>query len=421
MSASDVSPPVEDVVIVGAGIVGLCTALSLLERGVKPLLIDPNDAGQQTSYGNAGVLSTWSCVPQSMPGMWKNVPKWLLDPEGPIALRWAYLPKFLPWAMQFFAAGQKSRVPAIADAMLALHKPTMDLYRKHLEGTGSENLVQDSYYLFTYKNAADANLDTYEWRLRSDRGAPLEKFTGGQVQELEPALSTDYQAVIAIKGQGRTTNPGKIGTVFAEKVTRAGGQFLRQHVRGLQTDENGCTRIATDGDDVLAKKVVLCAGPWSQELLKPLGYKLPLEAERGYHIMFKDPGVVLTHSVMATDTKFAASSMEGGLRCAGTAEFAGLDSPPNYKRAYMLKGVAKRLLPGLNVDDTEVWMGQRPSFPDTLPVIGPLETHPSIICAFGHGHQGLTAAPMTGELASMFACEATPNSDLSAFAASRFD
>lgn len=406
--------------VVGAGIVGICTALSLQERGVKVTLIDPNPPADAASYGNAGVISTWSCVPQSMPGLWKNVPKWLLDPEGPVSLRWSYLPTFLPWMIKFFAAGRAERIPAIADALLQLHRPTVDLYRHHLAGTGKEDLVRDSMYVFVYRDPAMPNLDHLEWRLRLERGVPLEKVDAATLHDIEPDISDDYKAAVLIKGQGRAYDPGAIGKALAEKFERAGGKLLKARVMAVNPLEGGRVDIQTDQGNWFADKVVLSAGPWSAELLKAHGLKIPLEAERGYHIVFTDPGVTLNNSIMVTDSKFVVSSMAAGIRCAGTAEFAGLDHPPDYRRAHALTGPARRLLPGLNTEAHDVWMGQRPSFPDTLPAIGEVPGVPGVIAAFGHGHTGLTAAPETGRIAAMIAVGETPNIDISAYSLSRF-
>lgn len=406
--------------VVGAGIVGICSALSLQERGLAVTLIDPNPPAEAASYGNAGVISTWSCVPQAMPGLWKNVPKWLLDPEGPVALRWSYLPKFLPWMIQFFAAGRADRIAAISDAMLQLNRPTIDLYRRHLAGTGHEDLVRDSMYVFAYRDADGANLDNLEWRMRSERGVPIEKVDGKTLLDIEPDISPDYKSAVLIRDQGRAIDPGAIGKVLVEKFQRAGGTLLQAKVLALKPIDGGRVELQTDQGVKTAERVILSAGPWSARLLKSHGLTVPLEAERGYHIVFTDPGVTLNNSIMVTDSKFVASSMSMGVRCAGTVEFAGLDHPPDYRRAHVLAGPAKRLLPKLNTEAREVWMGQRPSFPDTLPAIGAIPGLPGVIAAFGHGHLGMTAAPMTGKIVAGLAIGEMPNIDISAYSLTRF-
>ena len=410
----------ETVGVIGAGIVGICTALSLRERGLDVTLIDPSPPAEAASFGNAGVISAWSCIPQSMPGVWKNVPKWLLDPEGPVALRWPYLPRFFPWMTKFFAAGQADRIPAIADAMLQLNRPTVEMYRRLLQGTGGEHLVRDSMYVFLYRDAAKADTDSLEWRIRRDRGVPFEKIDAATLRDVEPDVSTAYDAAILIHGQARALDPGAIGKVLAEKFQRMGGHILQAKVVAVSPREDGGVRIQSEQGLHDFDRAILTAGPWSAKFLASFGVKVPLEAERGYHIVFDDPGVTINNSLMVTDAKFVASSMETGVRCAGTAEFAGLDHAPDYRRSEVLAGPAKRVLPKLNTESRQVWSGQRPSFPDSLPMIGPVPGAPGLIAAFGHGHLGLTAAPMTGQLATQLAIGETPNIDITPYDVTRF-
>ena len=415
---SSISDPT--VTIVGGGIVGICCALSLIEKGAKVRLIDRDEPGQGASYGNAGVISPWSCIPQSLPGVWKNIPKWLLDPEGPVAIRPGYALKALPWALKFLREGRADRVRAIAGAMETLNRPNVDLYRHHLSGTGQEGLLQDAWYVHVYRKAADANLDGLAWRLRVEHDAPVEALSGEQLREIEPDLSTDYQAAIVIKEQARALAPGRIGQVLAEKLLSLGGEILRSTVHTLAPREGGGWRIVTDRGELESPRVVLAAGAWSARLLEPLGLRIPLEAERGYHMLFKDPGVALRNSIMEVDAKFVSSSMEMGLRSAGTAEFAGLDAPPDYRRAEIFKRLTKRMLPGLNTGDTEVWMGTRPSLPDSLPCIGEVPGRPDLFTAFGHSHYGLGMAPETGRIVAELVTGASPNLDLSPYAIDRF-
>ena len=395
-----------DVTILGAGIVGITTALSLTERGFKVALIDQNPPAEGASYGNAGSLSPWSCVPQSMPGLWKSIPGWLLDPEGPVALRTGYAIKFLPWAIKFFQSGQEYRLPAIADAMMALTRPTVTLYRHHLKGTGSEELVRDSVYVHVFRNAADADLSKLGWRMRSERQVPLEVVKGDALREIEPALSQQFGAAVLIKQQGRALDPGGIGKVLAEKAQTMGVSFMRCRVESLIPEADSTWRINTDTGPVKANRLVVAMGAWSGKLMQDLGIKAPLEAERGYHLVFRDPGVSLNNAIMNVDAKFVISSMLAGVRCAGTAEFAGVDAAPDYRRARVFKKLAKDMFPDLNVDDVQEWMGPRPSTPDSVPYLGEVPGFANLYAAYGHGHTGMTMAPKTGEIiASLIAGE----------------
>ena len=410
----------EPVTIVGGGIVGICCALSLLEKGAAVRLVERDEPGQGASFGNAGVISPWSCVPNSLPGIWRNIPRWLLDPEGPVAIRPRYLLRATPWALKFLRAGRRNRIPAIADAMAALNRPSVDLYRHHLAGSGHEGLLRECYYVHAYREAAATDLGDFVWRLRRDHGTPLEVVDGDQLREIEPDLSPEFQAAIIIKDQARALSPGRLGAVLADKVRSLGGEILRASVERLAPREGGGWRLTSDHGEIEAQQVVVAAGAWSALLLEPLGLSLPLEPERGYHMVFRDPGVSLNHSIMAVDAMFVVSSMEMGLRSAGTAEFAGLEAPPDYRRAQIFKRLTKRLVPGLNTNDCEEWMGIRPSFPDSLPCLGEIPGQPGLFAAFGHAHCGLMMAPMTGRVVADLVTGATPNLDLAPYGVERF-
>ena len=386
------------VTIVGAGIVGICTALSALQRGNQVCLIDPSPPASGASSGNAGVISPWSCVPQSLPGLWKNIPKWMLDPDGPLRIRLSYLPKLLPWTIKFLKAGQTDRIPRISDAMDVLVRSNTKLYRQHLGGTGHENLLVDSLYIHTYRNENRASPHDLGWKLRQLRGADVEVVSGGALREIEPALSPDYTSAMLIKDQARTVSPEKLGQVLAEKFCQLGGEIRCASVLKIMPVDGGNWWLDTNSGDISAEKLVISAGAWSTQLLKPLGLSIPLEYEHGYHLMFSNPGVTLSHSVMDVDFKFVTSSMTGGIRSAGTAEFSGLNGSPDYRRARIFSHLTKKMLPALNTDNSIEWRGTRPSLPDSLPCLGAIPRYPNLFAAFGHSHFGLGMAPQTGEI-----------------------
>lgn len=405
--------------VLGAGIVGICTAISLAEKGWSVELIDRNDPASGASHGNAGVISPWSCIPQSMPGLWKQVPGWLLKPDGPLSLRWSYLPRMLPWLSRFLKAGTPDNLRAIAEGMNALNRPNVDLYRQHLKGTGKEDLLKESMYVHAFRDAADADLNTLAWRIRADFGVPMERIGQGELQDVEPEISPEYKAAILIHDQARAVDPGALGRALFEKALRHGVQFHKVEVQALRPAGDGWTLVTTDGE-IAAQKLVMAAGAWSARLLEPLGIKIPLEAERGYHLMFANPGITLNNSIMDVAGKFVASSMIDGIRCAGTAEFAGLDAPPNYARARVFIKLAKRLFPRLDTSEVIPWMGTRPSFPDSLPAIGELPQHPGLFAAFGHCHYGLGMAPNTGRIVAGLVSREPTNLDLSPYSITRF-
>ena len=409
-----------DVIVVGAGLVGICCALSIVEAGLSVKLIDRDEPGQGASFGNAGIISPWSVVPQSMPGLWKQIPSMVFGADGPLSVRLTHLPKLVPWGLRFLRNGNREQVVKAADAMELLNQSNIEMYRRHLSGTGHEHLVRDSMYVHAFRDARKASLDALGYAIRREKGAVLEKIDRAELRDLEPALSVEFEAAILIKGQARAMAPGKIADVLAQKAKRLGVEIVKANVEAIHPGENGGWTAETDSGNHGAERVVLAAGAWSARLLKPLGVDLPLEAERGYHVEYADPGVSLNNSVMDVDNMFVASSMDDGLRVAGTAEFAGLDAPPNPKRIASLGRLAKKMLPMLDDRVVKTWMGVRPSMPDSLPVLGELSPHKGLIAAFGHAHYGLMMAPKTGKIIADLVAEKPTNLDLSPFSPDRF-
>ena len=409
-----------EVTVVGAGIVGICCALALVEKGFRVGVIDRAGPAEGASYGNAGVITPWGCVPQSVPVIWRKIPKWLIDPEGPVSLRLGYVPKFIPWALKFLRAGRSKHITATADAMSALSRPSVDLYKALLKNTSHEQLVADCWGLYIYRNLSAMKHDDVKIRLRKERKAPMEFVDGKTLREIEPAISTEYQAAHVIKDQARAVMPGKLGKVLAQKAKSLGVNFTRSSVHAIKPDVGRSWELILDGETATTGKLVIAAGAWSAGLLASVGVRVPLEAERGYHLMFTNPGVSLRHSITDVEATFVVSSMEEGVRSAGTAEFAGINALPQYKRAHVLARLTKRMLPGLNIDDAQEWMGTRPSFPDSLPCIGQVAARPNLYLAFGHGHLGLTMAPKTGRVIADIISNQQPDIDVSPYRAERF-
>ncbi|QYX56564.1 FAD-dependent oxidoreductase [Roseovarius sp. SCSIO 43702] len=408
------------VTVLGAGIVGICTALSLAERGVPVRLVDRGDPGQETSYGNAGVISPWSVIPQSMPGLWRQVPRLMWGHHRPLGVRLGFWPRMIPWGLRFLANGSEARVREVADAMSVLCAPSVDLYRRHLSGTGHEGLLVDSSYVHAFRESSRATLDALDARIRMEKGARLEIIGADELRRLEPALSPRFEAALLIHGQARALAPGRIATVLTDKARGMGVEVIRSETRALVRSGEGWRITCADGT-YDAPRVVVSMGAWSMRLLAPLGLRLPLVAERGYHVEFADPGITLANSVTDTDAKFVASSMEGGLRVAGQAEFGHVDAPPDPRKHARLIRLAQEALPGLDTARPTLWMGRRPSFPDSLPVLGAVPGLPGLHVNFGHSHYGLMMAPKSGEILAEILTGTTPNAPLAPYRADRFD
>ncbi|WP_308442981.1 FAD-dependent oxidoreductase [Jannaschia sp. AI_61] len=406
--------------VLGAGIVGICTALSLAERGVPVRVIDRGPPGQATSFGNAGVISPWSIIPQAVPGIWRQIPGLMLGRYRPLAVRPAAWPRMVPWGLRFLRNATEQKLRQSCDAMQILCGPSIDLYRRHLAGTGHAGLVVDSCYVHAFRNSSRADLSALDYALRVEKGAACEVIDGPAVTRLEPALGSQFNAAIVIHNQARALSPGKLSEVLAEKATGLGVEFISDSITAVERATPGW-RIVCDGETYHASQVVLALGAWSLDILRPLGIQVPLMAERGYHIECPTPGVTLTNSIMDMDAKVVASSMQDGVRVAGQAEFGDPSAPPSPRRKPHLERLAQAMMPQLNVADARLWVGARPSLPDSLPMLGPVADQPGLFLNFGHSHYGLMMAPKSGELLADTLVGRMPNVDLSTYAVDRFE
>lgn len=408
-----------NVVVVGAGIVGASCAVHLGHDGRDVTLIDRLAPGEACSFGNAGMLECSSSAPLSMPGVLGQVPKWLMDPLGPFTFSVPHVPRLIPFLFHFIRAGRRERVERIADALASLIVSTVEDHQRQAAWAGAAHLIKVHDHLYVYESDAAFRADADHWAVRRKRWPRLEVVGGAAIRALEPAVAPIYPVGVLLRDHGYTVDPGALVKALAEHVARAGGRVLRGEVRAVDSS-GGRARLLTDGGILEADAVVIAAGAWSTRLTARLGYRVPLVAERGYHVTLRNAGVSVKAPLIVGDYKFAVTPMAMGLRFAGTAEFAALDSPPKYARARMLLRHAARMFPGICLDDYTEWMGQRPTLPDSLPVIGPAPRHPGVYFAFGHHHLGLTAGPKTGRIIADLIAGRCPNIDLGPFRVDRF-
>ncbi|HVC50968.1 MAG TPA: FAD-binding oxidoreductase [Stellaceae bacterium] len=410
--------------VIGAGMVGVCVASYLQRDGHSVFLIEPGNPGEGASFGNAGAFNASSVTPIAMPGVIKNVPKWLRDPLGPLSLRWSYLPAVLPYLYRFWRAGTVEKVHAQARALRALVGPTLQMLRPLVEDAGAADLVEQRGHLYVYRSAEALAKDGLAWALRRANGVVVDAFDADELRQLEPALSRDYVRGLLVRENGHTSNPLGLVTRLVDEFRRRGGEIVRARALGFRLDGPRLTAIRTDTGDRAADAAVVCAGAWSKPLAHTLGDHVPLETERGYHLMISDPEAMPRIPTADADGKFVATPMALGLRFAGTVELAGLAAPPDWRRAHILLEQGRRMLPGLAAhhpaERISVWMGHRPSLPDSLPVLGPARASPDVIYAFGHGHVGMTTAPMTGKIVADLVTGRKSPIDLAPFAADRF-
>ncbi len=410
------------VVVIGAGMVGLCVAWHLARRGAAVTVLDGEEPGSGASSGNAGAISAGSVAPLAMPGILKQVPQMLTDPAGALHVPATYWPRAAPWLFRFVAAARPARVEAIAQALSGLLFGAMERHREILEAEGALDLLRDDGQLYLYRDEAHYAKDAAAWELRRRHGMRIEFLRGAAaIHALEPEVSPTYTLGLLLPEQGNSVNPQRHAQVVAEGVRRMGGLILRRAVRAIATAEGRVVGAETASGRVEADQVVLAAGAWSARLLRPLGIRVPLETQRGYHVMVPEPGVRIGRPLVPADRKAFLTPMEGGLRIAGTVEFGGLDRPPTPHRAALLLEDLRKVFPQANTRGARpFWMGHRPCLPDSLPVLGPVRRWPGLWCAFGHGHLGLTGSAPTGAVLAAAMTGAAPNLDLAPFAAERF-
>jgi len=411
-------------VVIGAGVVGSSCAWNLVQEGHEVTLVDPILPGQSTSFGNAGCISPNAVIPFSYPGVIRQVPKWLLDSKGPLFIRWAHLPSVLPWLWRFWRAGSMDKVEAVAEAQNALMATVRSDYDRILSETGSEWLREKRGLIMLYDNEQKYRTDAWQFELRKRLGQEWKRLSGDELAELEPALmhSKSAAAQVAIYDPiwAHFVDPAEVTRNIAEAAFAGGARWLQNKIVSLRPVDDGIELKTRNGDTLKADEVVVAAGVWSGKLLAPLGLHLPLAAKRGYHTMVHKPSVELSHPVMSVSRLFMLTPMRLGLRLAGTAEFAAIDAPPDYRRAKILLEHARHYLPGLEGESYSEWMGQRPMFPDSKPVIGPVPGRRGIWCAFGHGHYGLTQGPTSARIIADLVAGRTPHLDLAPFGADRF-
>lgn len=408
-----------DVIIVGAGIVGLTLAVRLQLEGKRVCLIDAVGPASGASYGNAGFLSRGSIFPPVSRGDLWRLPKYLLDPASPLTIRPAYLPDLVPWGVRLIAATRPNRMAQIIAALASLSRDAISSYAPLLSAAAAQDLVDVRGSLIVCRTAATLEQKSRAIPSWCENGIEAFRIDRARARELEPALSDEIAGAIYLPDNGRCVNPGALGLRFAAYLEANGGRMVIAKANKI-IPNNGSWRIQTSSGDFEAPQVVVAAGRWSDELLTPFGMTIPLASERGYHLMLPDAGVELSRPCVMAEPFFAATPMTEGLRLAGTVEFAHADAPMSPKRADNLFELARRYLPGLGREGATRWMGIRPSFPDALPAIGEVRGRTGLFYSFGHQHVGLTFAASSAKLLADLMLDRRPGVDPTPFSLERF-
>ncbi|MDP6883521.1 MAG: FAD-binding oxidoreductase [Rhodospirillales bacterium] len=408
------------VTVVGAGIVGTCSALYLQRQGFYVTQVDRDGPGEGASSGNAGSLGVASIPPGSMPGLIWKLPGMMTDPLTPLAVDRLYMLRSMPWFMRFMWNSRRAKVERIADARNALLSRIFEGYQPLIDDAGAEDLIAHQGKLHVYERADGLARSAYALEMRRRRGVEVREMNGDEAREMEPALSPIIKGAAFFPGVHTVLNPLRLVQDFAKHFVRRGGTLLREAVRGFEIGADGPSRMITDAGGHDVDKVVIAAGAWSKTLAKQMGSNPPLEAERGYHNMITDPGIKIGTSITSNERYVVLTQMEHGLRVSGIAQFSGLHSEPDYALADRVLENARVVVPSLEGKVDSKWSGPRPSLPDSLPIIGPSPRYPKVYFAFGHDHVGLAAGGITGKLIGELVAGRPTSVDLTPYRADRF-
>jgi D-amino-acid dehydrogenase len=400
--------------VIGAGIVGVSTALYLQRDGHRVTIFDQGGPGEGTSFGNASVIAKNSAEPVAMPGIIWRVPGMLMDPLGPLAIRWQYLPKLMPWLVQFVLASRKWRVEEISKAMHAISKDSITAYRTLTGEIGIDDMIVERGWLSVYGSDHSFAEAQTELDLLKRRGNEFEILKKDEIRQFEPTVGNQFAHAVWHKDYAHTVDNFGLVQRMAQHFLQRGGKHVRERVEDFVIGPNGPTHVVTSAGRHAIDGVVVAAGAWSKPLSAKLGHWVPLDVERGYHVMLPNAGVVPRMPVHMGDHGFVATPLNGGLRFAGTVELGGLEAPPNWKRAEVLLKHGTRVFPTVNTTDRRYWMGFRPSVPDSVPIISG-GRHPNAWFAFGHGHLGLTNGAITGRLIADLVAGRTPDIDMAPY------
>lgn len=389
------------VVIVGAGIVGLSIAYSLLKEGAQVTVIDRSPTGDKASFGNAGAIAVTEVIPAAKPGIWRRVPRWLLDPLGPLSVRPLHACRLVPWLVRFAKSGRPAEVARISKALAAINGRVYNDLLPMLDSVGMRDALRPKGALSVYSTESGFRQDSPDWERRRELGILAEEINVAEVRRLEPALSGRVHRAVFTPQWSYVSDPKRITDGLRDWLVQRGVEIKTAEVLGVGKAQEGLLTLAlSDGRSVMTETVVVAAGAWSALLAKRIGDRVQLESERGYNTTLPNPSVTLQHQLIFPEGSFVATPLDCGLRIGGAAEFGGLKARADYRRSRALLSLAQKYLPGLQTTASTVWAGHRPTTPDSLPVIGSSAFCDNVFYAFGHGHLGLTQAATTGRLIS---------------------
>ena len=415
------------IVIIGAGIIGAASAYQMVRAGHQVTLLEPGIPGDQqaSSYGNAGWLSSHSVLPPASPGIWKQVPKWLADPLGPLAVRWKYFPRALPWLVRYLgAAWTYPQVERTAQGLRSLLRGAPELHQEMAQQAGVPELSERRGLLHAFVSREEFKQDARAWAIRKKEGIAWLELDADALRSLEPDLDPRYTFGVLVPETGSCRNPGAYTAALIRYAQAQGGKLIQTHATGFRVENGHLKSVLTEQGEVFCDRAVIAAGARAKILALAAGDRVSLESERGYHAIVQAPEASPRTPTMFADCKVIVNTMEQGLRVAGQVEIAATDDTPDWRRAEILRDHLLTLYPALPRDlPTErikLWMGRRPSTPDGLPCIGLSTGSRDIIHAYGHGHVGLVSSARTGRLVAQLAQNLPTDISLEPFSPQRF-
>lgn len=409
------------IAIIGAGIVGVSTAIWLQRAGHKVLLIEREaQAGEAASYGNAGLLASCAVVPVTEPGLMLKAPRMLLGRDQPLFMKWGYLPRLLPWLTRFLAHANAAEARRISAALKNVIGDSLDDHLALAEGTGAERWIVPSDYLFLYRDRADFAHDAFSWQVRRELGYEWEELERTALTQYDPIFSDKVGFAARLGNHGRISDPGAYVKALAAHARANGARMIQATVTDFARTNGQINGVRAGGETFPCDGVVLATGACSKSLGARLGLDVPLETERGYHVELWQPSAMPRSPVMVAAGKFVMTPMEDRLRLAGVVELGGLDAPPSKAPSAMLRRHLARVLPDLCWGEETEWMGHRPAPADSIPAIGEVPGLKGAFVGFGHHHVGLTGGPKTGQLLAQVISGKRPNLDMTPYSPARF-
>lgn len=411
----------ERVVVVGGGIVGVCCALYLQREGYAVTLIDPAAAGDSTAKWSCGQMAIAEVIPLSRPGVMQKIPGWLLDQNGPLALRVSALPGMLPWFLRFLACARQAKTEEIARDIASLTHHVHADYAPLLQACAEPALLRESPVIKVFESAAGLEQELPQLAFRTALGFKAEVLDAAAIADLEPSLAGKFGHGLLFPDWRSVSDTEGFIAALTQSFIDQGGARVRGQVKRLdQVADHASGVTLTNGERYAVDHVVIAAGVGSRTFFDQLGAQIPLIGIAGYQVLLPTPGVKVNHSVIFPDGGFCFSPMTRGLQIGGTMEFAGPNAKPNFKRAEIILHKAREILPQMQLDNLEYGVGYRPYLPDTKPVIDRSTRLSNVFMAFGHGQLGLTLGATTGRLIAQMVAGRTPAQNLTPFSAKRF-